>query len=119
ANPDLSQEETEELSKKIMDFITSETGIIIKSRKSEKRRLGCPVKEKNEGFLISAEFSIEPKKIKDLKKLLGEEQNILRHMLVIKPGEEKEEKPLDSVRETKLKKVEIENIDEKIDEILK
>jgi len=121
ANPDLSEEELEELSKRITDFITSQSGIILKTQKNEKRRLGYELKEKKDAFLGSIEFSFSAAdKAPLLKKMADADKNILRSLLVIKPEEKEVEQKETGLKENpKSKKVELDKIDEKIDEILK
>jgi small subunit ribosomal protein S6 len=119
ANPDLSEEEVDSLSKKITDFVVSEGGSVIKVHKPEKRRLGYEIDKKKEGFLVSIEVSLEANKAIVLKKMVGEEKSILRDLLVIKPEEKIYPEETPELKEVKTKKADLENIDEKIDEILK
>jgi len=118
ANPDISEEESEELSKKITGFIVEEKGSILKS-KTEKRRLGHEVKGKKEAYLVSVVFSAEPENIKNLGKMIDSEENILRKILIVKILQKEVPAEAEIARENPSPKVELEKIDEKIDEILK
>ncbi len=119
ANPDLSEEEVDELSKKIIDFVVAEGGTVIKAHKPERRRLGYEIAKKKEGYLVSIEVSLEANKAVVLKKMADGEKGILRNLIVIKPEEKVYPEEQLEMKETKIKKVDLENIDEKIDEILK
>ncbi len=127
--PNLSDTEAKTLSEKITGFIPELGGITLNNPNLEKRKLAYPINKKIEAFLVSLEFSLLPEKIKDLEKKIISENQVLRHIIVTKAKEKKRikktRKPIDSLVEkkeedmTKEKKVEIEKISEKIDEILK
>lgn len=119
ANPELSEEEVDELSKKISGFIVSEGGSVIKIHKPERRKLGYEISKKREGYLVSIELSLEANRVAALKKMADGEKSILRNLVIIKPEEKIYPEERMEIRESKSKKVKLENIDEKIDEILK
>ena len=134
--PDLSEEELKDFSKKISDFILTEGGTLDKITAPIRKKLAYPIKEKNEMFLATLSFYLNPEGLKNFEKKLKSENQILRYMLLIKKVSEKiilkrirrkpleiSEKPFRPSEEIRVKpkdkKVELEEIDKKIDEILK
>jgi ribosomal protein S6 len=67
--------------------------------------------------LGSIYFFLEPEKIKQLEKKLKEDERILRYLIVSEKAPEKAKVP--SKKVSKPKKVELKDIEEKIEEILK
>ena len=120
---DLSEQEIEDLSDKVSGFVQQEEGKIEKLTKPSKRRLGYPIREKSEVFLISLDFSLAPERLITLEKNLKSENQILRYIITIKEkaSETKERvarkaKPV--LRPGTGEKVELKEIDKKIEEIL-
>ena len=124
-SPDLSTAEAKAFSEKIAGFISELEGLVLNDVSPERRKLAYLINKKIEAFLVSLEFSLLPEKIKDLKEKIVSEKQILRHIIVTKAKEKiKAKKVRQIVKEEptvkeKEKKVEIEKIGEKIDEILK
>lgn len=121
-SPDLSGEQVQTLTEKIADYVTEETGIIIKTSKPSKISLGYLIKKRGEAFLVSIDFSLNPEKIINIEKNILKEGDILRHLVIIK--EEKKEAPVRTrikpkTEESQSTKVELKEIDKKIEEILK
>jgi len=130
--PELSESEINNLSQKVLGFIEEEKGRINKKEEPIKRKLGYPIKSKNEAFLICLDFFLEPEKINDLEKKIQAENQILRDIIItkekIKEAPLKRRfKPVSNIPEAgqpmvdylKNKKVELKEIDKKIEEILK
>ena len=128
--PDLTEEEIKSLIEKISLYITQINGVIEKTIGPERRRLAYSVKEKKEALLVSLIFSLSQDKVKEIFEKVKKEDLVLRHMIIIKKKEKENagakrrtkpiEKPVEkTAQENKDKKVEIEKISEKIDEILK
>ena len=120
---DLSEQEIKELSDKVGSFIQQEEGKIEKSAKTSKRRLGYPIREKLEVFLISLDFSLNPEKLIILEKNLKSENQILRYIITIKEKVSEangliNKKPRSVPQPGTTKKVELKEIDKKIEEIL-
>ena len=119
---DVSGEELKNLSEKIKSFVQKEEGAIKKTTESSKTKLGYQIKEKGEAFLSILNFSFQPEKIADLEKKLKAENQILRYMILNKDLSEKTLYPKRTRPELKTKeskKVELKEIDKKIEEILK
>lgn len=124
-SPDLSAEEANALSEKIVGFIPDLKGLVLNNPEPERKKLSYAINKKLEAFLVSLEFSLLPEKIKELKQNISSEKQILRHIIVAKATERKKAKKVrqlpkeKAIAKEKEKKVEIEKINEKIDEILK
>lgn len=134
--PDLSEEEEKLFQKKIQSFIQEEDGILTDSRNPLKRKLGYPIKNKEEAFLVTLNFNLAPEKLGNLEKKLRSENQILRYLILTKkrpkispaegkklpvspkilPSETYKDKRI--VKPSKEKKVELKEIEKKLEEIL-
>ncbi len=120
----------------ITNFIRGKEGSIKRTSEPSKIKLAYSVEKKAEAYLISTYFSLSSEKIKDLEFYLKEQNDFLRYILVVKKDiKEKLTKrrtkpqPVESIipvpvkelseEEKEEKKVELQEIDDKIDEILK
>lgn len=133
---DISEEELKNLSQKVVGFIIEEEGTVKKIMEPLRKKFGYPIKKKGNAFLITLNFQLSPGKLKNLEKKLKSEAQIIRYMILTKkgsgeiPAPEKLIKPpalreKEKARETKEtakiikpKKVELKEIDKKIEEIL-
>lgn len=125
---DLTEQEINNLSLKITAFIQEESGSLEKITKSSKNKLAYSIKKKGEGFLNVLDFYLIPEKLENLKKKLDSEKQILRYMILTKKPLKKTRFKEVLTKKTKFqeaaeqhpeaKKVELEEIDKKIDEIL-
>lgn len=131
---DLSGEEAKALSQKVSGFIAKQ-GKLEKTEDPFKKKLAYPVKNKTEAFLSLIVFSFEPDQLSVLENNLKSDPQIIRHIIIIKKEEkkiserklekilsQKPEKPFEARKEipiTETKKVELKEIDQKIEEILK
>jgi len=136
-SPDLTQEELENLLKKIESLI-SEEAEIKKTENPRKINLSYPVEKKTAAFLVSLEIEADSSNVKRLKEEIDKEKNILRYLLIkvkkekteskkIEPKKEKvqeekvqEEKMAEQQEEEqkKEKKVGLEKVEEKLEEII-
>lgn len=134
-SPGLSEEEREAFQKKIQSLIQGEDGILTDSRNPLKRKLGYPIKNKGEAFLITLNFNLAPEKLGTLEKKLRSENQILRYLILTKPeakvslaGGKKMPQllkilPSKTYKDKKIvkpkeKKVELKEIEKKLEEIL-
>jgi len=118
-SPDLSRQEIKDLSNKVGDFIKQEEGKLEKVNEPSKRKLGYPIKNKAEAFLVSFIFSLNQEKLVNLEKKLKPENQILRHIITIK--EKIKEVPIKPRKKPSInqpEKVGLKEIDKKIEEIL-
>jgi ribosomal protein S6 len=114
-SPELKKEEIESIQNDLTSFLEKE-GVLDKVETPLKRTLFYPIKKKTEAFLGAIYFYLESEKIKDLEKKLKEEEKILRYLIVTEkaPKKIKIEKKV-----KKPEKVELEEIEKKIEELLK
>ena len=128
---DCSDEDLKNLFGKISGFVSKEGGIPGKSESPARKKLGYPIKKREEAFLIILNFSLNQEKLDNLRKNLGSENKIIRYAILNKkPAQRKEieRKLRRSKREISektikikedSKKVDLKEIDKKIEEILK
>jgi len=126
-SPEVSEEEAKDFGNKIKSLIEKKGGSIIKIEALIKQVLAYEIKKFNEAFLTSLSFSLEPEKLGSIEEELKTGKNILRYLLFkkkivrIKP---KRRKPINFVKEVKTletkpkKKVELKEIEKKLEEIL-
>ena len=114
-SPELKKEEIEKVQKDLTSFFEKE-GVLDKVEEPLKRTLFYPIKKKTEAFLGAIYFYLESEKMKELEKKLKGEEKILRYLIV----SEKAPKKIKIEKKVKKpEKVEIEEIEKKIEEILK
>ena len=129
-SPQIKSEEIEKLNQEIGEFIQNNGGTIIKFDAPTPRSLAYQIKKEGSVFLVSTEFNSEPEKTKELEKKLQKETRILRYLLTIKTSGRRLKKriiiekpsftqPLKEKTGKPGKKVELKEIEEKLDEILK
>lgn len=119
-SPEVSEEELKNLQEKVNSLIQKEGGILNKINSPSKKGLSYPIKKKKEAFLVSTSFYLEPEKIENLEKKLKAEAFLLRYLIsaeklpkkVLIPAPKKLIKP-------KVKKVDLKEIEKKLEEILK
>jgi small subunit ribosomal protein S6 len=128
----LGSTESDNLRKDLEDFITGQGGTVVKSEKTLAQPLSYPIKKQSSGSFAMVIFQVAEDKIKVIKEKLEKDTNVLRHLfLVKKPAKEMKERrtrkpltPKATSPETPEKpkkdegKVEIEEINKKLDEIL-
>lgn len=127
-SPDLSEEELKIFSEKINNFIQEEAGTLEKTTEPFKIKLSSPIKKKGEGFSNTLNFSLNSEKLKNLEKKLKSENQILRYIILTKKTIKKiptkkvlppsAGQPRPTAGQPKVEKVELEEIDKKIEEIL-
>ena len=125
-SPELNQEEAEDFLKKIDSSILG-IGEVLRSEKPKKINLSYLIKNRDKAFLTVTEFKTEPAQIETLKSQLEKEKDILRFLLIRKRETQKKIKRRKIKKEEQLKtkplkekkKVELDQIEEKLEEILK
>jgi len=134
---DYSESDVATVIAKITNFVREKEGSIKKTSEPSKIKLAYLIEKKAEAFLTSTYFSMAPEKIAELEAFLKEQNELLRYILVFKkvikekltkrrtkPQPVEHIKPVTPVKELseeekEEKKVELQEIDDKIDEILK
>ncbi len=131
----LEESEAKNLKEKISSFILESEGMIIKDLSVFKRvKLGYPIKKSSQAFFFALEFQLAPEKIIEVDKKLKAEKDILRYALFIKKpykeGKLPRRRPAKTITsksisskttlgaKTSEPKVELKEIDKKLEEIL-
>lgn len=104
-------------------------GSVQKETLPKKRRLAYQIKKQTSAYFANFYFYLDPSKIKELENKLKLEKNILRHLLTeVDKNQTKEETKIRRVITDKIKpvsgkkpeeKTQIEELDKKLEEILK
>jgi|SRR3989339_332920 len=124
--------ETSAIAEKVRAQIKELGGEAKKEYISEKKKLAFEIKKQNQGFYATVVFEMEPEKIDELNSFLRSNNDILRHMIINqaelrtekvskKPARIKPAVSEAVLGETKPKtgKVKIEELDKKLEELLK
>jgi len=121
----MAVEEAETVKKDFEAFLQAKEGIILKSERTSPQPLAYPIKKHSSGFFVITEFQIEEDNVKGVKEELQKNSKVLRHFLLIKKPvkimkERRTRKPvlMESKSAGPTKKVEMEDINKKLDEIL-
>jgi len=115
--PNLEEKERKKLMEKIKKKI-KDLGGKIREEFIEKKFFAYPVKKHESGFFGVIDFDISPDKIIEIKQFLALEENILRDMIEKRRIFEEEKAPKVTEKPKKKKKVKIEKLEEKLEEIL-
>ena len=129
-----SEEERKNLSEKIVSYVQEQGGILEDIRQPVMQNLAHPIKKTSSAFLVSLNFLVVPEKIAEIESKLKSEPSIIRYFLAIKKtvkaGKKeprrlpksfspaaKEPIPLSGTTTGK-EKVELQEIDKKLEELL-
>ncbi len=133
-SPEISEEELKNYPQKILEFLKNEGGEILEEITPTRKKLFSPIKKQRQAYAVSLSFNLEPEKIENFLKFMKSEPQILRFLISIKklprfkkPAEikagpkitaEKIERKTEIEKPVERKKVEIEEIEKKLAEIL-
>ncbi len=134
-SPEISREEVKTFSQKINTFLKEAGGEIIEEIEPIRKRLAYSIKKQNQAYLGIINFSLDAEKLGDFSKKIKSESQIIRFLLIIKNRPKivkvettKRAKPEFSKKiegekpkigkSPEEKKVEIEDIEKKLAEIL-
>ncbi len=142
-SPEITLEEAEAEAKEIESIIQRKEGVILKQSNPIAKTLSYPIKSKASGFLGTLEFQLETEKLMEFKETLRKDEKIVRHMVIIKEAAElkkdrrtrtkptlafevkqkteivtEEEKPFSTKASEGKEKVELKDIEQKLDELL-
>lgn len=124
---ELSEEEAKTFQDKVASLIQEEGGLLDEKNVILRKKLAYLIKKQTQAFLSTLTFQIEPKKLPPLEKKLKLENQILRYLILIKPPVKEmpvrrkkvpeivPKKPTPPLK----KKVELREIEKKLEEILK
>jgi small subunit ribosomal protein S6 len=140
-SPEITLEQAEEKAKGLETLIQSKEGVILKQSNPTAKALAYPIAKRASGFLGILEFQMEPEKLPELKEMIAKEKAIVRQMIVVKPllkakkerrtrvkaepvftiekkQEEVVSEPKEQAAPAGKEKVELKDIEEKLEEIL-
>lgn len=122
-SPHLSTEEAKAFSEKINSLIEKEGGILSELKNPTQQKLAYPIKKEVRAYLSSLTFHLLPEKLENLKMKLKTLPEILRFLLFTKKVAKVEIPAKKIVPKIKMplkkeKKVELEEIEKKLEEIL-
>jgi len=126
-SPQTSEQDAQSIGEKIKSLIEKQGGSIVKTEPLIRQMLAYEIKKFNEAFLAGFIFNLKPEYLKEIEKELSLEKNILRHLMFkkklvkIKKKRRKITKTLKEVEILKDKpkrKVELKEIEKKLEEIL-
>lgn len=83
-SPDITSEEAEAKGKEIESLILSKEGTILKQSNPIAKTLSYPIKNNASGFFGFLEFQLEPEQLLELKKIIEKDEKITRNMVTIK-----------------------------------
>lgn len=120
-SPDLSEEELKSLRGKINSFVAQALGISIRESAFSRKKLAFPIKKESQAYFNTLIFQLNPEKLESFEKNLKAQTQIIRYLIL--SGKKPEfaqiaEKPRRSVKRIEPPKVEIEEIEKKLEEIL-
>jgi small subunit ribosomal protein S6 len=142
-SPLLLEEEVSNYTAKISEFINEAKGEIKSSDEPKIQKLSFPIKKHYQGYFSKIIFFISPENLSELEKKIRLEKDILRFFIeIVRPEKQRKEKPPkkskpiqikedeteiptevpEKIKEeketTKKKKVKLEEIDQKLEEII-
>jgi len=123
---DLTESELQELLGKIASMLQDEGALIISQDSKGKRVLGAPIKKHSEAELAVVKFALDPQKLEGIEKSLRAKESILRFTLLSYTPQKAKERTIAKTVATPVthevteeEKVEIGDIDKKLEEIFK
>lgn len=82
--PEISSEEAEAKSKEVESAIQQNEGVIISKSSPVAKALAQPIKNRASGFLGILEFQLEPEKLAVVQELVKKDEKITRHIVLVK-----------------------------------
>jgi len=130
-SPELSLEELKAFQEKTTAFLQEQSGVLGDFYEPKKTRLGYPIKDKKEAYLVIFYFQMNPEKLAEFEKKLKLEEQILRYIILSKEIKKQKLKipqkrkpsprtiaPTLKKEKPKIKKVKIQELEKKLEEIL-
>jgi len=120
---EISEEEVQQTQSQLASLIQEEGGLLLEEKMPFRKKLAYPVKKQSQAYLSYLVFQLEPEKLKNLEKKTKEISQILRYLLLMKRPKKEQKaavfvKKPKTLKTEKEKKVDIEEIGKKLDEIL-
>ena len=121
ASPELSESDAKNIQQKLISSIQDKEGILDSSTNPEEIELSYLIKKRGQAYLTSLIFYFKSENIDNLKKEIKAENSILRFLLFAKKNPKKvkiSKRSPAPVEKTEKKKVELKDIEQKLEEIL-
>jgi len=127
-SPELSEEELKNIQEKISSLIQKEGGVLNEINFPNKKGLFFPIKKQKEAIFADLNFYLEAEKLGNLEKELKSEKKILRYLILAKPQTKTPitfrkkmigGKPTTPRKKVAGRKVELKDIEKKLEEILR
>ncbi len=115
----LTEEEQKRISESIASFIQEKGGVLKEGGIPIKRILPQRIKQHGEVFSVSIYFYANPDKLQEIREKLRAEKNIIRFIMTIKETPSAHKPIRKRTKEEPRKKVDLKDIEDKIEEILK
>ena len=80
----MEEEATQAVVAKFEAIVTNNGGVIDKIDRWGKRKLAYPINKTNEGYYVFVDFTYKPEEVAVLKRALGYNEQVLRHIVVRK-----------------------------------
>ncbi len=130
-SPELTSTDAETLKQDVESFIKEKEGLVLKSNKLTMQTFAYLIKKQSSGYFAILECQMEESTVLALKEMLEKNSKVLRNLIVIKkpakPMKERRTRRPMAMAEVKVspieekkrgEKVEIEEMEKKLDEIL-
>ena len=120
-SPEVSEEELRKVQEKINSLVQNLGGVLIETNSPIKKSLAYPIRKRTRAFLAGLNFQLNPEKLETLEKELKAEEKILRYLILSPRMPKKIPRILKKLRKRVIKpkpKVELKEIEKKLDEIL-
>lgn len=83
-SPEVSLEETDKMAKEVEALIQANEGVVVKQEKPTAKTLSYPIKKHASGFVGVIEFQMEAEKLGELQLKMQKDEKVVRHMVIIK-----------------------------------
>lgn len=124
-NPNFLETDLANLINKIKEAIIQLDGEIKRDSAIGKRRLSYPIKKEKEGYFLSLDFQLSSAQLEKLNHQLKGEKDVLRYLIItkkipkLKPLRIRKVKAKIRMAERPKEKVKLEELDKKLEELLK
>jgi ribosomal protein S6 len=121
--PEFSEKEAKDFSQKVLNLLQDQGGILENLKDPQKISLAYQIEKKKTAWLVSLSFFLASSKIQDIRNELSKNKEILRFLVFQKKLPkakipEKEEMKIPLAKKPPEKKVELKEIEKKLEEIL-
>jgi ribosomal protein S6 len=115
-----NNQEAKTMASNLESFIQEKGGVLIGERRTKEIDLGYPIKKQNKTTACSVKFQMNPETLNQIKQKLAKTPEVLRFMVLIEEkkkakGKRRAPKPIEKPKQ---KKVEIKEIEKKLEQIL-